>query len=678
LLDTDIRYCRGVGPARASMLARLGIRTRGDLLLHLPRRFLDRRNIARIGGLSPGTEATVAGEIVHSSEGRTRGGRRIFTAVLSDGSGLLQLVFFTPAYVRNRLIAGRKVLASGRIEAFGRISMVHPDLVMPGSEDAECLDSGVVLPVYPLTSGLQQGAIRSLVSATLDDCRGSVPPVLPAAVLERNGFGDRWSVLDAAHRPADPSAGSRARELLALEELYMYQLVLREVRSRAASHPGTPVGAGAGLEDFLSLLPFALTASQHEVLSEIRSDMASGSPMRRLLQGDVGSGKTVVAAAACWLCGREGRQSALLSPTEVLATQHAGSLEAMLGPSGLRCELLTGGTPRSRRKAILEDLREGRIDVLAGTHAILEPDVLFGDLALLVVDEQHKFGVEQRERLLVGREPRPHLLVMSATPIPRTLAMTFYGDLDVSRITGMPPGRGLVETRLLRGDGRREAFAELLRRLDLGERAYVVYPLREASEKQDLHDATSSYEAIARGPAGRFGTGLLHGTMPAQKKVETARAFASGEISVLVSTTVIEVGLDIPEATLMIVAHAERFGLSQLHQLRGRIGRGGRDSLCVLLTDADLDREALERLETLVATRDGFLISEKDLELRGPGDVLGTRQHGIPQFRVADLARDLDTAAEAMALAARAEPDSLHSVMQEMAWRFPGLEIPAL
>jgi ATP-dependent DNA helicase RecG len=676
LLDTDVRYCKGVGPARAALLGKLGICTRGDLLLHVPRRYLDRRSIARVSALVPGTEATVAGEILHTSESRTRGGRRIFTAALSDGSGIIQLTFFSPAYVRDRLQKGRKVMASGRVEMFGRPSMVHPDLVLPGSGDAQCLESGIVLPVYALTAGLAQGTLRSIIATTLDDCRGSIPPVLPPGILEESGFAGRWSVFDAVHRPADPSVAARARRLLALEELFIYQLVLREVRRGATAHPGVPVGSGVGLGPFLEALPFALTRSQDEVLGEIRRDLASGSPMRRLLQGDVGCGKTVVAAAACWLCGKEGHQSAILSPTEVLAAQHSSSLEALLGTHGLRVAALTGGTPPGRRDSILEDLAAGRIDVLVGTHAILEPGVRFSDLALLVVDEQHKFGVEQRERLLAERTPRPHLLVMSATPIPRTLAMTFYGDLDVSRIGEMPPGRGEIETRLLRGSGGRMAFAELLDRLERRERAYVVYPLREASEKQDLRDATSSFEALSRGPAGRQGIGLLHGTMPAARKIDTARAFASGEISVLVSTTVIEVGIDVPEATLMIVAHAERFGLSQLHQLRGRIGRGGGDSLCLLLSSEKPDADALARLETLVQHRDGFLIAEKDLELRGPGDVLGTRQHGLPEFRVADLAKDLDLVGEASALCQRADPGSLQAITSEISWRFGGLRKP--
>lgn len=676
MLETDIRYCRGVGPARAALLGRLGISTRGDLLLHLPRRYLDRRSIASIAGLVPGAEATVSGEILHASESRSRGGRRIFTAALSDGTGVLLLTFFSPAFVRGRLQKGRRVLASGRVEFFGRLSMVHPDLVLPGSDDARCLESGVVLPVYPLTSGLTQGVVRSMVQTALEECRDSVPPVLPAEVLREAGFQGRWEVFDSAHRPVDPAAAGGARRILALEDLYLYQLVLREIRRRGSSQPAIPVTGGYPAA-FLDSLPFKPTSSQSAVLSEIVADMAKRVPMRRLLQGDVGAGKTLVAAAACWMCGRESRQSALLSPTEVLAFQHAVTMEAMLAPHGLRTALLTGSTPQASREAVLGGLASGEVDLVTGTHAILEPSVRFADLALLVVDEQHKFGVEQRERLLAGREPCPHLLVMSATPIPRTLAMTFYGDLDVSRLDEMPPGRGTVETRLLRGGAGREAFQELVGRLRRGERAFVVYPLREASEKQDLRDATTSFETLSRGPAGPFGVGLLHGTMPAQKKVETSQAFREGRISTLVSTTVVEVGVDVPEATLMIVVHAERFGLSQLHQLRGRTGRGGANSLCLLLADDELEGEALERLETLVSERDGFRIAEKDLQLRGPGDVLGTRQHGIPRFRVADLATDLDLAAEAVRLASACGPEALESVSEEIGWRFPDLRMPS-
>lgn len=667
-MECSVRYARGVGPGRAALLGKLGIVSRGDLLLYMPRRYLDRRRITDISALAVGTEATVKGIVAVSGERRTRGGRRLFHAVVEDGTGRLTLTFFNAGYLARRLSKGVRLLASGRVEAWSGLSMAHPDVDFLDASETSELEGGAVIPVYPLCSGLSQGVMRRLVAGVLDDLRGSVPEVLSSSILAGEGFGSRWEIFDAVHRPASPEKAESARRLLALEELLVFQSMLSGIRAAAVLEASTPITLAEGcMERFMSALPFPLTRSQRSVVEEILTDMGSATAMRRLIQGDVGCGKTVVAAAACWACACAGRQSVVLAPTEVLAAQHERTFARLFRGLPVRTALLTGGTPSRARRAILEDLASGEIDVLVGTHAVLEPGARPPLLSLLVVDEQHKFGVDQREALLRGFAPRPHMLVVSATPIPRTLAMTLYGDLDLSRIDEMPPGRGAISTRVVGPEGRAAVFRFMLERLARGERAFVVYPLRETAEGSDLRDAVSGWEALRRGPAGMYGVGLVHGAMGAAEKLAASEDFAEGRTSVLVGTTVVEVGLDVPSATVMIVAHADRFGLSQLHQLRGRIGRGGGDAWCFLMSDGGASAEARERLSELERTGDGLEIARKDLELRGPGDLAGTRQHGLPLFRVADLCRDSDLVERAGALAS----DPANAVPErEIRWRF--------
>ena len=652
--DREIRYLRGVGPARARHLRRLGIVTVGDLLLHVPRMYLDRRRVRSIASLRSGEEALVAGSVTHTRNSRTRSGRRVFHAVLSDGTGSIDLTFFHADYLRRRLGPGVRVSACGEVRFFGGLSMAHPDLsFLKEDEDGA---QGVV-PVYPLTEGIGARTIADLVDAALEEVEGDLPELLPAFEMEARGFSSRWEAVRSVHRPAAPEEGERARRLLALEDLYLYQQVLDSFRARQRRAAGVAIDPGPeALEGFAGTLPFALTSAQERALEVLARDLSSPVPMRRLLQGDVGSGKTVVAAALCWLAHRSGLQTVVMAPTEVLANQHMRSLSGFLGESGVGCGLLTGSTPPRQRRQLSEELSQGALSVLVGTHAVIEGSVPLERLGLLIVDEQHKFGVQQRESLLADRNPKPHLLVMTATPIPRTMAMTLYGDMDLVELDEMPPGRGSITTRVLHREQRSKIFEFLLERLQRGERAFVVYPLREASQSQDLRDATTSWKILSQGPLGRFGVSLLHGSMSGDEKVEATEAFASGETSVLVSTTVIEVGIDVPEATVMVISGAERFGLSQLHQLRGRIGRGGRDGWCFLVHGDNMDESSWERLRILAATTDGFKIAEKDLELRGPGEVIGTRQHGLPSFPVADLERDADLIPVARELARTYDP----------------------
>ncbi len=650
------------------MLARLGIRCLGDLVLHLPRRFLDRGEVRSIGSLEPLSRATVTGTVTHLSERRLRGGRRLLQAFVSDGTGVLALSFFNSAWMRSRLPVGSSVTASGEVVFLRGPVMTHPDLLVPGEEAGGCPPASL-LPVYPLTSGITQGVMRRIIDSALDSLPAGLRSVLPEGRMAMHGFASRRDLLVEAHRPSSASSAGRARRTLALEEIFLHQHALARVREAACDSEGIRVPLdGSFLPRFLGGLGFGLTRAQERSTNEILSDMAGPLPMRRLLQGDVGSGKTVVAAAACALACTRGMQAVLLAPTEVLASQHLRTLQRLTAPLGIACRQLSGGTPARERRALLEELASGAPVLLTGTHAVLEPPVELPGLALVVVDEQHRFGVAQREELMRGRLRRPHLLVMSATPIPRTLTMAFYGDLDLSVLDELPPGRGRTMTELIGEEDRRRAYEVLRERLEAGERAYIVYPLREASEKQDLKDATTAWERIAAGPLGRFGAGLIHGSMPAARKVAAADDFASGRTRVLVSTTVVEVGLDVPEATVLIVSDAERFGLSQLHQLRGRIGRGSRDSWCFLVSGEDAGESARMRLAAMVGTSDGFELARRDLEIRGPGDILGTRQSGLPEFRVADLATDGALVSEASELVRTHSPGP--GLEEELVWRY--------
>ena len=664
----DVRYLKGVGPVKAARLSRLGITTTEDLLLHIPRSYLDRRLITPIADLVPGREYTISCNVTSVSDRPSRKGRRVLRANVSDSTGSIPLTFFNARFVRNRLVQGARIMVSGSLGPFPGSGMIHPDLVFLDSLPGDVEPVGV-LPVYPLSEGLNQGTFRRLITGVLDDPSTVIPDIIPPRILADMGWESRAAVLRSVHRPSSPEEGERARRALALEELYIYSSVLREIRRMSDEQKGIPLLPGENiLARFRNSLPFTPTPSQERVIGEIASDLGQDRPMRRLLQGDVGCGKTVVAAAACSICSASGTSTVVVAPTEVLADQHHRTMKTLLTPLGHSCEVLTGGTPAGERRRILTALTSGEVDILIGTHAVFEESVSIPDLALCVVDEQHKFGVEQRESLMSSLSPRPHMLIMSATPIPRTLAMTLYGDLDVSIIDEMPPGRGRVRTTVRDRDGRAEVFRFLEERLQHGERAFIVYPLREVSSETDVRDATSSHRILSGSELGRFGVGLLTGAMSATEKLETTGKFLSGEISLLVSTTVIEVGIDVPEATVMIVANAERFGLSQLHQLRGRIGRSGRDSWCFLMKGENCGAEATRRLAVLESTSDGFEIARRDLQLRGPGEVAGTRQHGLPVFRIASLEGDLDLVERAAVLAAGFAPGK--EVLAEFSRRF--------
>jgi len=672
--DRNIECIKGIGKSRRELLGRLSLYTLGDVLLNLPKRFLDRRNVTAVAKLHAGQEAMVSGRIVSVSR-RGRGRGPSVTAIFSDHTGSITLTFFRSGFPASKLREGMQVTACGVVEEYRGYNMVHPELYF--IEDSHGIaDTPGMLPVYGLTSGLTQAVMRRLVDSVLDAVRGSLEEILPSAILEQEGFPSRWEMFRAAHHPESPLEAVSARNLIALEELYLHRSVLSFIRETGKKIPAVPV-QGMDTVLFQKELPWPLTRSQLRVCNDVSKDFAQAEPMRRLVQGDVGSGKTVVAAFTCVSAALSGKTAALLAPTEVLANQHYCSLERFCSPFGVRVHLLTGGTPSSVRREIAGALLDSPGSLLVGTHAILEDWVPLSSLGLLVIDEQHRFGVAQREKLLSGLHPRPHALVMSATPIPRTLAMTFYGDLDLSVIDTMPPGRGTTHTSIVLQSEKARVFRFMLERLEEGERVFMVYPLKEASEKSDLKDAATAYEIVASGPMARFGAGLLHGSMPPSQKVEITEKFSSGEIGVLVSTTVIEVGIDVPQATVMVIVNAERFGLSQLHQLRGRVGRGGRDAWCFLVPGERVSRDSLERLEVLASTSDGFAVAEKDLETRGPGQVLGTAQHGVPQFRVADLAVDGHLIGKVNALEAL-PLEVVQRMIGHQMWRYGDMELPGV
>ncbi|MEA3265745.1 MAG: ATP-dependent DNA helicase RecG [Candidatus Fermentibacteria bacterium] len=673
--DDSVSCLRGVGGARKALLKRLSIVTIGDLLMHVPTRFLDRRSITPIAEVHPGSNGVVSGTIARIT--RRPAGRKgpSLLAVLADETGSITLTFFRSGFPGSNLREGSRIVACGVIESFKGYTIVHPELYF-SHEATDAVEAPGMLPIYGLTAGLTQRVMRKLTASALESVKTALVDILPLDVIKAKGFAGRWDVFKAVHMPDSPEESATAIRLLALEELYLYRSVLTAAREKSRREPGIPL-TSISLEDFESTLPWPLTSAQKRVCMDVSSDLSSGSPMRRLVQGDVGSGKTAVAAFACVVTALAGKTAAVLAPTEVLARQHYTSFSRFCSRFNLEVHILTGGTTGTERKRIGERLLENPRSILIGTHAILEDWVPVAELALLVIDEQHRFGVSQRAKLLSLRKERPHALVMSATPIPRTLAMAFYGDLDISVIDKLPPGRGTTETRVVSGSEKGTVFKFMMERLLQGERVFLVYPLKEASEQSDLMDAASAYETVRRGPMAKFGAGLLHGSMPSSEKVAVTNQFSAGEIAVLVSTTVIEVGIDVPEATVMVIANAERFGLSQLHQLRGRVGRGGRNAWCFLVPGDEASHTSLEKLRLLASTSDGFVIAEKDLSVRGPGQVLGTAQHGLPQFKVADLT----VHGELLTLVSGMVPIGLEDIqvlLKSQLWRYRGMELPGV
>lgn len=659
-LSRPVQFVRGVGPRRAAELARMGISTVADLLFHLPFRYEDRRRISPIGHAVVGLSASFIGELVHLEEklvGRAR--RPLLQGVLRDDTGLLGLAWFNRvSHFQSRYRRGQRLLVYGCVEvdAAGSKRIVHPEVEPVSGERA----AGIV-PVYNKPGSMSVRAMRKIVRQAVADSAHLAPSVLPAEVAAAAGILDLQQALAAVHRPpveADldelGEMRSVAHRSLIFDELFYLQLGLALRRRASEREPGLVMESeGPLVAQLQRRLPFALTTAQMRVIDEIAADMARAHPMHRLVQGDVGSGKTVVALHAALIAVQSGFQAALMAPTELLAEQHHATIARLVEGMDVRVALLTGDRLRRRRDATYAELREGRIDIAVGTHALIQDAVAIPRLGLGIVDEQHRFGVLQRAALRTAGDTRgevPDILLMTATPIPRTLAMTVYGDLDISMLDELPAGRQPITTHVVHESQRGRVYATVRREVKAGRQAYVVYPLVESSDTLELRDATTMAVELARTVFPGFKVGLVHGKMKADEKEAVMRRFRDGVTQILVSTTVVEVGVDVPNASVMVVEHAERFGLSQLHQLRGRVGRGGYPSYCLLITSRHAGGGDEDRLAVMRDCADGFAIAEADLRIRGPGEFLGTRQSGMPDFRVANLLRDarlLNSAREA-------------------------------
>jgi ATP-dependent DNA helicase RecG len=660
VLATPLRYLKGVGPRRAADLERAGLLTIEDLLYRFPIRYEDRSRLQPIASLRPGLPASIAGRILSCGVRSTRRpGFRIFEALVGDASGALRAVWLNQPFLRDVLAVGQTAVFFGAVEARGQgLQLTNPqfeilDEVLDeegAGTRAETIHTGRIVPVYEKTGAVTPKMQRRLVHDALERLPPDLPDPLPETIRRGPRIPTRYASLQATHFPPDgTSLGELNRfetppqRRLIFEEAFQFQVgVLARRATAAEERKPTPVRVDDRIrESARCVLPFRLTGGQRRALKEIVDDLQRPQPMNRLLQGDVGAGKTIVALLAALVVMENGLQVAFMAPTEILAEQHFLNISRLLQPSRFRVALLTGATSAPVRRERRAEIEAGAVPLVVGTHALVQGDVAFRALGLVIIDEQHRFGVLQRATLR-QKGLHPDVLVMTATPIPRTLALTVYGDLDVSVIRDLPAGRVPVRT-LAKPESRRDEIYRIVRReLAAGRQAYVVYPLVEESAKIDLKAATAMADTLAHEVFPEYRVGLVHGRMKAEAKDRVMRAFAAAELQVLVSTTVIEVGIDVANATVMLVEHAERFGLSQLHQLRGRVGRGGGESYCFLVYQPPLSDEARDRLKTMTDTTDGFEIAERDLRLRGPGDFFGTRQAGVPTFRMIDLARDRD------------------------------------
>ena len=640
------QFVKGVGPKRVALLAKLGVHTVRDLLYYAPRDYQDRTKLQRIQDIKVGEGVSIVGEVLRSDSRHTRNGGHIIEMFIGDDTGVVTATWFNQPYKKDAAKVGDRVLVSGKATFYNGLQLSSPELEVLATEDSLCESAdepqGLILPVYPSTEGLPQFALRRITSAALDSFLVHEVETLTPGVIEKRSLLPVHEALRQAHYPDSLEHMAQARRRLAYDEFLALELAmaLRRRGIKDDSH-GLSFKIGQNVDSHARrLFPFKLTRAQDRAIEEIATDMRGPKPMNRLLQGDVGSGKTVVAVYAMLCAIANGYQAALMAPTEILAEQHCTTFEHLLKDAQVRVGLFTGGSAAKERSENLAALAAGHIDLAVGTHALIQPDVEFQKLALVVVDEQHKFGVMQRATLR-HKGVTPDVLIMTATPIPRTLSLTVFGDLDVSTIDELPPGRQPIETRRVPPDKREEAIEFVRRQLAAGRQAFVVYPLVEESEKLDLKAATEAAQTIQHDVFPDFKVGLIHGRMKAAEKDQAMRQFRSGALDVLVATTVIEVGIDVPNATIMIIEHANRYGLAQLHQLRGRIGRGSHRSHCLLFGYATTE-EARERLKVMTETTDGFRIAEVDLKLRGPGEFFGTKQHGLPELRFGDIIGDLE------------------------------------
>lgn len=650
----SIQTLKGIGPQKAKLLARLGITEIRDFLFHFPRRYEDRTRLYPLNQLPLGETITTKAEIERVEELKPRPGLRIIKAILIDQTGTASAIWFNQIYLKNTLLPGKKLILTGKVSLYkGSLVITVSDYELFSSD---CVDySGRIVPVYPTTEGLSQRFWQEMQKQVIEQHLSTIPEMFSDNVRKKYNLVNVRSALAAIHFPADCQELQEARYRLVFEEIFLLLLVLAVLRQELDScqtglaqkknHPRE--------EEFFNILPFALTTAQKRVIEEIGRDMDSCNPMHRLLQGDVGSGKTVIAAWALLKTCANGYQGILMAPTELLARQHFESISRWLKPLGVRIAMLTGSMTARDKTSVREALVSHSFDIIIGTHALLQEGVVLEKAGLIVIDELHRFGVRQKD-LLIRKGKSPDVLVMTATPIPRTLAMTIYGDLDISSLDELPPGRKEVKTYCLKEEAHMKLYLFLAKQLEKGAQVYVVCPLVEESDELDLANAvkTAREMSIRLAP---WKTGLIHGKLSTSEKERIMDGFHCGDIRVLVSTTVIEVGVNVPSATVMVIMNAERFGLAQLHQLRGRIGRGKQQSYCILVTPSKKPL-ALKRLKLLTTTHDGFKLAEEDLRLRGPGEFFGVRQHGLPEFKLANLATDSSVLLQAKEL--------VHEVLQ--------------
>lgn len=638
-LQQPVTTLHRVGAKMAEKLNRLGIDTLEDMLLGYPRRYDDYTRMRTLNQLQPGEVVTVIAMVNNIVRKKSRGGTPYLLMTVDDDTSAMQVVFFGQMWLQRQFKRGSQVVLSGKVDLFrGTLTMTNPEWEML---EREHIHTHGIVPVYPLTKGLSARTMRRLKRQAVNEWSQRVPDYLPESVLERTDLPDLVWALQQIHFPDGFDDLEEARTRLAFNELFVFQMALLGQRQEWQSQPGTPLAVSDDwLEAFLSTLPYTLTGAQQRALNSVRDDVAQAVPMNRLLQGDVGSGKTVVAAAALAMAVANGKQAALMAPTSILAEQHARSIGALLeqaaGDAPLNLRLLTGNTSEVERQEIYAGLADGSIHIVIGTHALIQQTVTFHDLALAIIDEQHRFGVQQRGSLR-GKGHNPHILVMTATPIPRTLALTLYADLDLSVIDEMPPGRTPIQTRILSTLERERAYSFIRSQVGQGRQAFIVYPLVEASDKlEDVGAAADEFDRLQTRVFTNERLGLLHGRLGSSEKEAVMNAFAAGEIDILVSTAVVEVGIDVPNVSVMLIENASRFGLAQLHQFRGRVGRGAHASYCLLMADRDVP-EGNQRLQAMEDTTDGFKLAEIDWQLRGAGDLLGLQQSGVSQFRLAEL-----------------------------------------
>jgi ATP-dependent DNA helicase RecG len=653
-LDSEVQYVKGVGPRRAALLTSRGVRTVGDLLLRIPRLYQDRTEFATIDSLNAGQDAAVRAKIYRSRMIQTRTRGRILEVVLTDGTSFAYAKWFHGGslHLSRGFTAGRQLILYGRVDRDSyesKLVFFNPEFELLDEENpqgASSLDVGRIVPIYEELGGMTSRQLRRILWSALTDLANPLGDSIPPDIREKHGFPDLRACLQRIHFPSAEDnvselnrRASPSHRRLIFEEFFLLELVFALRKKQSQLTRGVRFETNDRIRGCVKkILPFHPTVPQKRVLKEIVEDLRAPHPMNRLLQGDVGSGKTIVAFEAVVIAVENGYQAAIMAPTEILAEQHYLNAKRVLEPLGYSIGVLRRGIRKAEKKKLFEDLASGKIQVVIGTHVLVEESTVFKNLGLVIIDEQHRFGVVQRLQLMT-KGNQPNTLVMTATPIPRTLAMTLYGDLDLSVIDEMPPGRSPIKTVHATERDTAQVYRTLSEQMGKGRQCYVVYPVIEESEKVDLKSATEGFEKLTKVFADRR-VALLHGRLKGEEKEAIMRAFAAGNVDVLVSTTVIEVGVDVSNATVMVIEHAERFGLAQLHQLRGRVGRGSQASLCVLLTPSKIGDTALERIKAMVSTTDGFRLADVDLRLRGPGEMAGTRQSGLPEFRVANLMED--------------------------------------